>query len=482
MVWNYLYSVLFLILFFLIFCFLFLNIKYGRTDTKNYIYMKDKKDEKSIEVKNKFINTKDYNHLFNYFFYGFLKYSSDDYANVNYPGIVSLSGNKINQLEGVARTLPLFAAWIYSGREGVIKSDNKEVDLVSLIRSSIVNGTNPKSKSYWGEIDDYSQKVLEASDIVKVLWMTKKDIWNHLSSTEKFNITEWLKKATVVKVFQNNWIFAPLIIELFLKDVGYLNREPDYKPYHEFKENYLEAGWFRDGKNGEVDYYNTWGIPYDYFWVLLISGGFDKDYIIDKLRKCSHLTSHLISPKGIPFMGRSMCYRTAIPSPILIDYILQPRTDSVAKRALDSTWLYFTKNKALNSGTLTLGYHDNDFDFVNLYTGSGSSHWGLRSLVLAFMIPINDQFWVETTSKLPIEEDDFSIEFKKIGWIIQGNKASGNIVITIPKNYGKNPKIEGFNCKNYIKHIVLNRPYRKENHDISYYRYQYFSNRPLSSK
>lgn len=476
------FNILMYLIFFSMLIFIYLNIKYGRTNTKNYIFIEDEKDEKTLQVSEKFIDTKDYNLLFKYFISGFLKYSSNDYSNVNYPGVVSLSGNSVNQLEGVARTLPLFGAWIYSGRKKIIYIDNIQVDLIAIIRSSIVNGTNPKSKSYWGDIDDYSQKVLEASDIVKVLWMTKKDIWDHLSDAEKFNITEWLKKATVVKVVQNNWIFAPFLIELFLKDVDYLNGEPNYKPYFEFKENYLESGWFRDGKNGEVDYYNTWGIPYDYFWVLLISGGFDKDYIIDKLSKCSHLTSHLISPQGIPFMGRSMCYRTAIPSPILMDYILKPNQESTAKRALDSTWLYFVKNKALNSGTLTLGYHDNDFDFVNLYTGSGSSHWGLRSLILAFMIPETDLFWHDNSSKLPVEKGDFILELNKMGWIIQGDKASGNITLTIPNNYRKIPKIEGFNFKKYIKHIVLNRPYRKENHDISYHRYKYYSNDPLSKK
>lgn len=96
-----------------------------------------------------------YDSLFYYFVHSFVKYSSDDYALVNYPGMLSTSGNKTNQVEGTARTLPLIAAWVYSGRDSTIIVNGNKLNIVDLIRSSILSGTNPSSVNYWGDIHDY---------------------------------------------------------------------------------------------------------------------------------------------------------------------------------------------------------------------------------------------------------------------------------------------------------------------------------------
>src|SRR5208283_631707 len=61
-----------------------------------------------------------YSHLFQYFLRGFVECASPAFERVNYPGMGSIHGYRINGLEGFARTAPLFAAWIYSGRGTVV--------------------------------------------------------------------------------------------------------------------------------------------------------------------------------------------------------------------------------------------------------------------------------------------------------------------------------------------------------------------------
>ena len=57
-----------------------------------------------------------FDRLFSYFFHGFVINAGSDFARIHYPGLPSASGYSMSGLEGFARTAPLFAAWLYSGR------------------------------------------------------------------------------------------------------------------------------------------------------------------------------------------------------------------------------------------------------------------------------------------------------------------------------------------------------------------------------
>lgn len=434
-------------------------------------------------ILNEDITFKDrYDSVFYYFLSSFMKYSTQDYALVNYPGMLSTAGNRINKIEGVARTLPLLSAWIYSGRPPVINIDGNNINLIELVRTSILSGTNPKSKNYWGDVTDRDQRILEASDIAKSLWLTKHFIWDNLDEKEKKQIASWLLLSAKAKTIKNNWLLSPYIINLFLSNVGFQTKDKN-ENYLIFKKNYLENGWFRDGADGQIDYYNTWGISYDLFWILMM-GGDDSEFIKKTLMKSSEFTSHLISKNGIPFMGRSMCYRTAIPTPIIINGYLSGNVDSqgVAKSSLDYTWKYFASHQALVSDTLSMGYFNNDERFVNNYSGSGSCLWGLRSLVVAFMNEPKSTFWVGEFKELPIDISDFKIQAPTIGWIITGEKKTGEIKINIKANKGNSPKIKDGNKLYNLLSRFLGRAGRPEQFDMEYLNYEYSSSDPISKK
>jgi hypothetical protein len=169
-------------------------------------------------------------------------------------------------LEGFARTAPLFAAWLYSGRrqEIIDEQTGKSYDIVTILQQGLLAGTDPSSPDYWGDIHDDDQRIVEAADIARVLWLTRDRIWFRL-------------------------------VEAFLKNVGYLE-EFDRRNFDEFKINYLQNGWFRDGQNDHVDYYNAWGISYDIYWIHLFDPFFDHEFVKRVLTDSGALTAHLISP------------------------------------------------------------------------------------------------------------------------------------------------------------------------------------------
>ena len=101
--------------------------------------------------------------------------------------------------------------------------------------------------------------------------------------------------------------------------------------FTDYKRYYLDHGWFTDPPNG-VDFYNTWAIPYDLFWIHWVDPGFEPDFIVTALHQSAELVQHLISPQGIPIMGRSICYRTAVPVPLLAANLMGTETVLVRSR------------------------------------------------------------------------------------------------------------------------------------------------------
>ncbi|MBV2149751.1 DUF2264 domain-containing protein [Sphingobium sp. AS12] len=422
--------------------------------------------------------------LFQYFFGGFIRHAGPQMSLIHYRGLPSIRGFWVAGLEGFARTAPLFGAWLYAGRGAAVTDPYSGVrhDLPAKLGQAILAGTDPASPHYWGSIAEARQRAVEAADIVRLLWLSRTQIWDQFSVEEKQQIVDWLIGIEAVEVpLANNWLLFHVLVRAFLKSTGFLP-EPDYCAYFEFKGNYLGHGWFKDGPDGPVDYYNTWGITYDLFWIGLIDPQLDADFIRSAVCASGKLTSHLISPKGIPIMGRSCCYRLGIPAPIVAASIVDPEAMSpgLARHALDMTWRYFCGHRVLRDGTMTMGYLEEDPRLVDLYSGPGSAHWGLRSLTLAYMLPPEHVFWTAPSEPLPIEQRDFDLNLSELGWRITGSKADGNIVVTIPANSADHIPATPYSLVHRLKEFITHKPWRPGNQKVKYRLSHYPAQRPFA--
>jgi hypothetical protein len=423
--------------------------------------------------------------LFSYFFHGFVNNAESDFALIHYPGLPSTGGYFVNGLEGFARTAPLFAAWLYAGRaeEIVDAQTGNTYDLRSVIQKGLLAGTDRSLPNYWGDMYVNEQRIVEAADIARVLWLTRDKIWFRLNEESKQQLASWLLQTKTVRIEHdnNNWMLFPVVVEAFLKNVGYLSGVARVN-FDKFKANYLQNGWFRDGTNGNIDYYNAWGIPYDLYWIDLLDPSLDHEFIRDALTASGELTAHLISPSGIPIMGRSICYRTGIPSAVIIASMVAPAVVSpgLARRALDATWDYFVDHGVLREGTLSMGYFNSDPRIVDRYSGPGSCHWGLRSLTLAFMNSPSDAFWTSAAQPLPVETSDYRLDLPKLDWTVQGNRATGNIEITIGGNTNDVVKVSGFTVYDQVMEAITHRPMRPENWQLQYRLHKYDAMHPFN--
>jgi len=298
-------------------------------------------------------------------------------------------------------------------------------------------------------------------------------------------IRAWLLAATRMQTPPNNWMLFPVVISVILarmdpEGTSQELRQRALTTFQSYRQYYLDYGWFYDRPHG-VDFYNTWSITYDLFWVHAVDPTFEPDFIVAAIEKSADLTQHLISPGGIPIMGRSICYRTAVPVPLLAATLLDSSKFPVGRavRSLDIVWRYFVANDSLRDGALTQGYFKADPRLLDQYSGTGSCHWGLRSLVLAFMHPAGDRFWSAPQEPLPVEESDYRLELSKLGWTVEGRRNSGEIIITIPRNPADVTVIDEYSWTMRARETFLRVPLRPSNHEIKYESRHYSSASPF---
>lgn len=438
-------------------------------------------------IKNDFLKYKDtlilnkYQNLFTYFARGAFNYKSINNARISYPGAISSRGRSTNTIEGFARFFPLAAAWLNSGFAEKIEFDNGIYDLKKSLKTGLIEGTNKMSPEYWGDIKDKDQRIVEAADIALGLWLSRNYIWNELSIKEKEQINSWLEQAIQKEIVDNNWNLFPIIIAKSLENLGFKNDKDLayintlYKHYKE--KHYLGEGWFDDPPKG-IDYYNAWSIHYTLFWLDQIDPNFDPNFIRNSHSEFLTFYKYFFSDNGFPIMGRSICYRMAAPSPIITGAVLLPNEISpgLALKTLDATWSYFIKNNALEFGTVTQGYFEDDLSILDSYSGTGSCLWSLRSLIVAFYANNYIPLWNSKKEQLPIEKSDFFISNKTIGWSIEGDQKKEKIILKIEKNNNNNfYKLKPYGTTNKVKEFMLKRPFRPNN-SKALYKNPYYSN------
>jgi len=85
-----------------------------------------------------------YEKLFSYFVHGWHTFRTDEGGGAFYPGRPSWSGPHTDALEGFSRIMPLFGAWVRSGRQPFITLvDGTKIDVAEEFRRGLVAGTEP---------------------------------------------------------------------------------------------------------------------------------------------------------------------------------------------------------------------------------------------------------------------------------------------------------------------------------------------------
>jgi hypothetical protein len=433
------------------------------------------------------LNSKAYEDGFRYFLEGHLNYRSPKGAAVFYPGAHSFNGRTSDGFEAFSRFLPLAASWIASGRADSFEYAGRKVSIAQTLKEGLLAGTHRDSPEYWGVIRSRHQSLVESADIALGVWLSRKQIWATLSRPEQVQIATWLKRALEVDPYPGNWSLFPIIVHRVLTALGEddcCNDVSMTRMYREFKQLYIGGGWIEDPPNG-ADYYNVWAMQYLLFWIDQIDPKFDPKFIRDSNRELVAFHSHLISPRGAPLWGRSVCYRMATSVPLLVAQALNPDVISkgLAMRALDATWGYFVTHGAIANGIITQGFCGKDLALVNEYTAPGSCLWGTRGLVVALYLDPTMQLLDVKREKLPVEIADYVVTEKSLKWSVQGFKDRGEVVLTLEKNAdgADQPAFQSYGLKHQLREWVQHRPIRPNNRAAMYDRRHYSTTQSMTA-
>lgn len=382
--------------------------------------------------------------LVRYIAEAFEHYAVWDFSHAYYPGRPSQQSARTDAMEGCSRVLPTLAAWL-SQNEGVTTVLNglngQPMDIGLWLKKAFLAGTDPRHPGYWGELHDYDQRICESADLALALWMSRKVVWETLNREQQGQVVAWFKQVNHCQTVDNNWHLFPLTVQLVIKALTG-DDHVELLRYQRIKEFYVGDGWFRDGAKGNYDFYNAWGFHYSLYWLHQIDPAFDPDFIRDSMQLFAKSYRAFFTPAGLPFFGRSVCYRLAASAPLLAAAdlnCLQPHQGGLplgeAKRAFRTSLEYFISHGAMQHGAPTQGVFGDDTRLVDNYSGPASSFWSLRALNIALYRGQQLNLWQADECPLEVEKGDFAFEIPSIEAKVIGTFKTKEVVVIFQSDY-----------------------------------------------
>ncbi|MEO3946660.1 DUF2264 domain-containing protein [Gorillibacterium sp. CAU 1737] len=274
----------------------------------------------------------------------------------------------------------------------------------------ILAGTDPDSEDYWGEVNDYDQRLVEMAAIGLGLCLIPEKLWEPLEEKEKANLYAWLSQVNDHSCCDCNWLFFPIMVNLGFRRVGLpVNQELMEANLDRMESFYLGRGWYSDGEGGHSDYYIPFAIHYYGLLYATFMGEEDPQRAtLFKERAAAFAADFLqwFSPDGsaVPY-GRSLTYRfaqAAFWSALAYAEVEVPGlTTGMLKGLVLRHLRWWWKQPILDAaGVLTVGYGYPNLVMAENYNAPGSPYWAFKTfLVLA--LPDDHPFWKVDEEPLP---------------------------------------------------------------------------------
>ena len=319
-------------------------------------------------------------------------------------GISNPPNVRTTHLEALGRLFVGMAPWLELGPDKTQEGKIRE-KYINLMIASIDHGFNPKSPDFLN-FKITRQPLVDAAFFCQGLLRSKKQIWEKLSQETQKNILDALNQIRKIKPIESNWLlFSAMVEATFLELTGKCNMHPINYAIMRFKEWYKGDGWYGDGINLHIDYYNSFVIHPMLIDILSVMQRHEKGekefYILEKKRftRYAEQQERLISPDGAyPVWGRSIAYRFGafhvlsqasllemLPSSISYAQVRCALT-AVIKRHMNVAG-NFDKN-----GWLTLGFAGHQPDIAERYISTGSLYL-CTTVFTALGLPSNHPFW-----------------------------------------------------------------------------------------
>ena len=224
---------------------------------------------------------------------------------------------QVSYLEAAGRTLAGISPWLELGpdntEEGKLRA--KYTDMAVM---GIKNAVDPQSPDYMVFDNRHSQSLVDASFFAHALLRAPKQLWGNLDEETRARVVTELKRTRLIRPNESNWLlFASMIEAVLLEFTGECDSTRLYYGVNRFCNEWYEGdGWYGDGHEFRMDYYNSFVIHPMLTDILLIlkkhemEGARHVDEQLKRLTRFAEAQERFISPEATyPAIGRSIVYR-----------------------------------------------------------------------------------------------------------------------------------------------------------------------------
>lgn len=307
-------------------------------------------------------------------------------------------------MEAFGRLMAGVAPWLNlpddSSPEGTQRKQMREWAL-----KSYANAVDPESPDclLW---KGTSQILVDAAYIANSFIRAPESLWEPLSRATKDRYIENFKNLRTIRPPYNNWLLFRAMTEVFLASI-----DEEYDSYvldvaiRKIDEWYLGDGWYADGPEYSLDYYNGYVMHPMYVEIIevmqnkKIPGSVNLDLALRRMQRYNQLIERLISPEAtFPAVGRSMTYRMGAFQTLALSAwkygLPQTMTSGQVRNALTAVMkrMFAIEGNFNKEGYLQLGFVGHQPELADYYTNAGSLY--ITSLVfLPLGLPADHEFW-----------------------------------------------------------------------------------------
>lgn len=350
-------------------------------------------------------------------------------------GQASNHGPQADRLESFARPCLLAAHWLAS--EPARNETLSRAEVAEWFRRGLVIGTNPESPEYWGPTANHHQHTVEMAALTLAFQMARASLWEPLTRSERDQVADWFASIRGAGLHRNNHMFFNVMTLAFLTQEGYGRRAdvPVMRHLLDVIESMsLGGGWFIDGMNETVDYYQAYAFHYYGPWWARLYGHTDpgrarrwKEWLAAFIQDYIHFFA--ASGENPPF-GRSLCYRFAATAPFGlaehcgVSAIPPGQARRVCTRNLD----FFLSRPVLQSqGALSLGWTDEFPAMTEAYSCAGSPYWAAKGFA-PLLLPPGHAFWKSPETPLPSEAGEFQVAIPQAGLVVRSHEGEVEVL------------------------------------------------------
>ena len=368
---------------------------------------------------------------------------------------------RADRLESFARPCLLAAHWLQAEANpaaGFAALSRERIG--QWFREGLIAGTRTDSPHYWGPTANYHQHTVEMAALAVAIDIARPWLWDPLDDADRRRIAAWFGTIRGVSLHANNHMFFAVVPLEFLGREGF--GRPSDRPVIDRLLDKLEAmhlggGWFVDGMNEAVDYYNAFGFHYWGLWWVLRYGERDpqratrwRQWADAFLQEYAHLFA--ATGEHPPF-GRSMHYRFAASAPFAL--ALKAGATSVnpgmARRLCTRNLAFFLRHPiGQQEGCLSAGWVDAFPTMAEPYCAPGSPYWAAKAFA-PLLLPPEHAFWNAPEQPMPSELGDYARPIPAATWVV---RATGGEVELLNAGTSINAGNRRFGTAKYGKFCV----------------------------